>query len=208
MPKTEEEWDAAYTRLGRPDKSDEYNIVVGDGYPDEMKAQLIETVPFLKDAFHKVGLNHKQATGLYSAYTGILEAQVKAKVDVIKQEMEDATNELKTEYGDGYSAKIQLANRAIDEFGGEELIELFKTTGLGRNPIVVKAFVKMGETIAEDLGLDKLGEPLQTPGEIQDEIDQLQARPEYMDETSPAHKSTVNRVQALMKRLYPESPAA
>lgn len=51
-------------------------------------------------------------------------------------------------------AKLQenlgAARKAIETFGGKDLRELLNATGFGNNPVVVKAFVRIGKAISED----------------------------------------------------------
>lgn len=204
MPKTEEEWDQTYTRLGKPKTHEEYEVSVKEELPQSMKDSLGPVIPWFKETAHKLGLNRKQASELFSEYNNLMEHQLKEKDEYIKTEMEESISKLRSEYGQAYETKLHLANRAIDQFGGSELVELLKDSGLGRHPTMVRAFMQIGENIAEDLGLDKRGEPLLTPNEIQDQIGELMSKSAYTDEYDPAHKAAVKKVQGLMKILYPE----
>ena len=111
---------------------------------------------------------------------------------------------LDTEFGEALPAKMVLANRAMDRFGGEELINLFAENGLGRDPRIIKTFIGIGELIAEDVGLDKHGDPIETEVDLDAKIMELQNKPAYTNASDPAHDSTVKQVTALMKRRHPK----
>ena len=206
MPKTDEEWDQVYNRLGRPEKPDLYEIAIPESMPEKLAVQMKENMPAFRKMAHKHGLSMKQATGLYEDWTEMVSHGARKESEMAKIEKEEATQTLKKEYGQAYDAKVHLANRAIDRFASPELVELLATSGLGRNPHMVKAFVQIGELIAEDLGLDKHGNQLETPQDIQDKIDELQAGNAYLDESDPKHNSVVRQVKALMDRLYKDQP--
>jgi hypothetical protein len=52
--------------------------------------------------------------------------------------------------GDKLDENLAVGDKAIAEFGDEELIELLQGTGLIGAPAVVRAFVKIGQRISED----------------------------------------------------------
>lgn len=52
--------------------------------------------------------------------------------------------------GDKLTGAIAHASRAIDRLGGPDLKAALDLTGAGNNPVIVKAFVRMGRMISED----------------------------------------------------------
>jgi hypothetical protein len=55
------------------------------------------------------------------------------------------------EYGGAaFEENLALAKKAISKFGSPGLVELFKTTGIGNHPELIKAFVRAGKAISED----------------------------------------------------------
>ncbi|MBS0524323.1 MAG: hypothetical protein JSS04_11890 [Proteobacteria bacterium] len=52
--------------------------------------------------------------------------------------------------GDRLKASLASANRAIDRLGVPGLREALNLTGAGNHPAIVKAFVRLGQMIAED----------------------------------------------------------
>ncbi len=204
MPESDADWDDTYNRLGRPEDSNEYELNMADDLPQELKTQMSENQDWFKLTAHEIGLNKKQADALYTRYTSMVGDTIKTRADTVTEEMRVATETLRTEYGQAYEGKLILANRAIDQIGGEALINLFDSSGVGRNPEVVKAFVKIGEMIGEEIGIDKMGEPLSTPEDLQMEIDTLMQKPAYINAQDPSHNSVVKKVQQFMKLLHPE----
>ena len=52
--------------------------------------------------------------------------------------------------GDKLTANLSAAQRALEQFGDQELKEYLDTTGLGNHPALVKAFIKVGKAMSED----------------------------------------------------------
>ena len=144
---------------------------------------------------------------LYDAYTQFLSDEFKAANDDVASEMQTAEQELRQEWGQEYDVNMTLANRAIDQIGGEELINLFEQSGMGRNPIVVKAFAKIGKAISEEAGLDTQQQTGEDTATLDEEIAEIQADKAYLDKNDPRHAGLVQKMQRLMSKRYPE-PAA
>lgn len=91
---------------------------------------------------------------------GASPAIVQAAIDIYGQ-MERATleantkdasrigMELRQEWGPNYEAHLGRANRALQEFGGDALIEALAASGFGRHPLMVKAWAKVGDALVE-----------------------------------------------------------
>lgn len=60
-------------------------------------------------------------------------------------------------------ANLELAKRAIQQFGGRELAKELLDTGLGNNPVWVRAFVRIGKAMADDSIAGTAGGPAAGP---------------------------------------------
>ena len=181
---------------------------MGDELPQEFKESMAQNMDWFRDTAHRLGLNAGQASKLYTEYAGFVYEQASLQSETVNQEMDAAREALKGELGDAYDGKMVLANRAISELGGEDLISLFERSGMGRNPTVVKAFIKMGEMMGEDVGLDIDGHATETFGQLDEEISKIQAHPAYLDKDAPEHKVLVEKMSKLMQRRLPEPNVA
>lgn len=206
VPKTDAEWEETYDRLGRPKSHEEYELAPAEGLPDKLKENMGKNVGWFKQTAHELGLTKQQASKLYTKYSGLVMDANKTQTDQVNSEMSAAQDTLKTELGESYDGKMVLANRAISEIGGEGLISLFERTGMGRNPTVVKAFIRMGEMLGEETGLDKDGMSTDSQDTLDAQIAEIQANPAYMDAKAPEHKVLVDKMSKLMNRRHPEPP--
>ena len=203
VPKTPEEWESAYTRLGRPDTPDLYTLPIAETIPAELKVPIEEDAKWFRSEAHKLGLNGKQATELFTKFSGRIVEQLQNTNSASEGAKASAEATLRGEFGVNYDGKMILANRAIHEFGGKELSDLVETTKIGSNPSFIRAFAKIGGMIAEDLGLDKdTGSLTHSKESVSEQIATLQSTPEYIDASNPLHNGSVAKVAKLMQVLH------
>lgn len=207
VPKTPEEWESAYTRLGRPDTPELYTLPVVETLPKELKTAVEEDAKWFRKEAHGLGLNGKQATELFSKFSGRVVEQIQKSNTADEGAKAEAEAVLRGEFGTKYDGKMILANRAIHEFGGKELSNLVETAKIGSNPVLIKAFAKIGGMIAEDLGLDKnTGAYTHSKETVSEQIATLQGAPEYLDAANPLHTGAVAKVAKLMQVLHGSKP--
>lgn len=207
MPKTDEEWEETYNKLGRPESAELYMLPTPDGLHDDLKGTAGKDAEWFRETAHKIGLTDKQASELFKEY--LLRSS-----DVYSQGLTDNENQrvdteiqLRTEYGTTYDGKQVLGDRALRSVGGESIMQLAKEIGLNNHPAFVRFKFKLGELMAEDLGLDKsTGELLVSKESVADQISGLQQSKAYLDPNHPEHRATVNKVQGLYQKLYGNTP--
>jgi len=151
-------WDKVFSRLGRPESSDKYELTVPENLP--------ETVPYdeemakgFKDQAHELGLSQKQAASLHDWFAGQMTEQAAAMQDTMGTNLETdiskANEALEAVWGakDGetWKANLEMAARffdAIDEKGN--LTDVLSKRGLlGPDrevlvPELATAFAKAG----------------------------------------------------------------
>jgi len=205
MPKTDEEFMEVYNRLGRPKESSEYTMVIPESITNEkLKEGLTEQITWFKDVAHKHGLSDKQATSIFGEFANLSATQVGDLQKTAEIAFSEAEVALRTEYGNAFEGKMVLMNRALDSLdAGTGLKQLITESGLGRHPAVIKTFVKVGEMMAEDLGLDKdSGEIAETPENLEEQKNELMRAKAYTDAKDPAHKDTVRKVAQLLEKIH------
>jgi hypothetical protein len=96
-------------------------------------------------AAHKSGYTPAQAQAAVDFYGSMLQAQHDADRQIEKQ----AGLDLRNEWGANYEANLGVANRALSQYGGNDLIEFLHTSKLGADPRMVKAWAKVGADLME-----------------------------------------------------------
>ena len=116
-----------------------------------------------------------------------------------RREAEAAGQELRRDWGPNYDANLGRANRAIQQYGGDSLVDLYARTGVGRNPVAVRAWAKVAEDLQEHGAMagDTIGHV--TPEEAQDKVKTLQAELVKVPYGSEAHRSLIDQIVTYSK---------
>lgn len=183
---TPEQLDHYYKTQGRPETPDGYDLSV----PEELAANIDPDLQdFYKQKAHEFGLNSEQAAGLY-AQVAQFEAEKQAQAEELKQiELKEQADQLKKDFGPAFDERVELANRALNELGGEEAIAAIEELGAINNPALVKLLANAGELISEGKlsGAKTTGKFGMTSEEANQKITDLRKDPEFMKHyTNPA----------------------
>ena len=166
---TEDQWEEAYIKMGRPDSADKYSLdIKSDVVP--LDEQAIKS--FQEQSF-KLGLNNEQAKGVLDFYKNNMEAQTQqAKVDAETSQAQ-AQNLLRQEWGRDYDANIAKAKSLATANLAPEVFEMQLADGsrLGDNVDVIKGFAKIASMMSEDKILSTESENMDKSEDIQTEID-------------------------------------
>ena len=78
---------------------------------------------------------------------------------------------------------------------------------MASNPTFIRAMFKVGDMMAEDLGLDRAtGQLIKPKGTLEEEKAKLMAHDGYLDKTHPEHNALVAKVTALNEQLHGKVP--
>jgi hypothetical protein len=125
---------------GPPEDPSKYNVkFIRNGEPVEVTSTSMYA--FNKLAFD-MGLSPKQAQGMADAYM--------AQQQSLGGSVKDTMALLNKEWGAGAPVQIKAAQQAVAQVGGQELLDVLETTGLGNHPALIKAFARVGAVLAED----------------------------------------------------------
>jgi len=193
---TDEDWNAVYQRLGRPETPDGYKYEL----PKETKLEESTLKAFSEEA-HKLGLLPKQAQGIINYYNSMAEQSEQAAQVNEEAARASAEAELRKEYGPAYDLKIaQARNLATNSLGSDFLknTKLADGTVLGNHPQVVRAFADLASKMSEDSMVPGESTSAMTVKEIDSEIESLtQPGSAYWDKTHINHRKAVSEVQRL-----------
>tara|TARA_B100000287_G_scaffold435643_1_gene505250 strand:+ start:7154 stop:8008 length:855 start_codon:yes stop_codon:yes gene_type:complete len=207
---TPEERMEFYQKIGRPENASDYAFDIPDGTPQEI-------ADFIRDAAHASGLTADQANTFFNNYNEFASSQNERNTQALNTLRDNAVQELKSQWGDAYEDRVQLAQAAIIEFSGSEenantLSNTLQADGtkLGDNPNFIRLMSSIGHFITDKIGEDEISsfKPAGTrsPDEIQDEIAQLTApTTPYWDKRHPEHEGYVRNVSKLYELLHPQA---
>lgn len=193
---TDDDWAEVYTRLGRPDSPEGYelNNEVPEGV--ELSNDMLE---WFKGTAHEIGLSGRQAQQLLDKYNAQLGAMTQVDDGQYEQMQQQVQNELRQEYGAAFDDRMAVANAVVLEHGNADLNEVEMADGrmLGDHPEFIKMMVNIGEFIRTRIGEDSLEgvktSGALTPADAQARLSELRApNSPYWDQRHPEHKFYVD----------------
>ncbi len=205
---TDQDWiENVYKKLGLPDSKEKYEVK-----PPAELADNKEFIDKFKDLALSTGVLPKQGQKLLDFMGASLKGVKDQGQAFVKAEQEKDIKNLRIEWGKAYDAKVKQAMNALDRFGDDNLKKILDVTGLGNNSAIIKAFAKMGETLAED---SLLGNGANGGGEMFEPAVAKQkyaaiiadSNHAYNKGDHPNHKAAVEEVQELFKMAFSEVSA-
>lgn len=190
--------------LGRPDTSEGYGV----------DFEALKQVPGYDEAYvkellnvsHSLGVSKEQLAGL----VGFQTEQIKFAIDRADEHRNRTMEELRGVWGGATERNVALASRAVERLGGDELVKYFDEGGLGNEPLLVKAFARMGIMMAENGIIEAEVSGMPTIEGVKAEVDDIMYNKEnplnaaYLDNMHPRHKEAVDKVTKLHQMMYPE----
>lgn len=196
---SEEEWNAFYQKLGRPESPDKYEIKAPEGM------QLDETITNgFKQVAHKLGLSPKQAAGLaewkFGADSESQKAQAAAEINQLRESIQGYAQKLGGE--EKYKARVEDARVAVRALANPELTEFLKTSGLGSRPEMIEFFAELKSMMGEDKIRDGTGVSFagEDPSVLQREIEDIEKKM-FSDMNNPNRENWVQQRSKLYDRL-------
>ena len=203
------DWDAVYTKLGRPVDANGYKDVKWGENADPRLVQFASNLAF------KLGLSPKAAESIMASEWNTFQQTLAADVaKTTSQANEQALAELQTAWKgdfDGNRARGLQVLKALEGagFSDQDMAAVEKVAGIAP---VIKLLATIGKLTGEGNLMDAAGgsptDPAnmtqeQAKGEIQKRIADTAFQKTYMGTTEPGHKEAV----ALMEQLYKKAGA-
>jgi len=186
---------------GAPKSHEEYAL------PAELPNDVVD---WYKKTAHDAGLSQEQAKKVVDKYIELNRDFAAKQEEQMKIQTTNWANELKAEIGNAFDNRIQVAKRAVENFGGQELKDILNQTGLGSHPVVVKMFAKIGESLLEDSLIQSDYEKVigLTPADAKNTLNTKlldnDFRGALYSATHPAHKAAVAEYERLLSAMHPK----
>ena len=199
-----EDWDAIYTKMGRPAKADDYQFKFPDGTkPDE------NMVTFAKNMFHTLGLDPTRAQKGVDMWEAWAKEQT-AKISDATTRQEAADLEaLKQPFGQAWDGMIDAGKKAISALQLPPVVTDALDKSMG-TPAVLQLMAEIGKRLGEGTfvpaqqGGDVTTPESMTPAQAKTRIETLRSdadfQARYNDKRNPRHKEAVEELQRLYAR--------
>jgi len=190
-------WDSVYSRLGRPENPDGYDIKPPEGSDAEL-------VNWFKQTAHKNGLSDKQAATLFNEWNTLTGERMQQIQQAQSQQSEQALADLRKEWGQTFDTQIGAGRRAAQSLGyGEEQLGSLESK-LGTADML-KLFATLGSKMGEDsfAGSDRDGGGFgTTPAAARQQIADLKMDKNFMGEYLKGNPDAVAKMKRLMETSY------
>ena len=133
---SDEEREAFYRALGKPESADKYTIKGED-------AELFRNIAY------KNNLTDEQANALYESIREVGKNAIEQQQANYQQQAKATQEALQSEYGKDYTKKIEMLKRGVNTYGGKEVAEKLQQAGLLADKDIVKMFILLGEQSSE-----------------------------------------------------------
>ena len=136
-----------------PPEPQEIEIKVPEGANEEL-------VTAFKEVAKEIALDSAKAQKIVDVFLQAEQKMVEAQQNEWRETQKRWLAEVKSdpEFGGVHFDKnVNLANRALEKYGGEELIEFLKNAGLTSFPPLVRAFMRIGKAMEPDSISGKVG---------------------------------------------------
>jgi len=203
MPKTDEEKQELYTKLGRPESSEDYQIEIPIGYEEHYHTEMMSS---FKEQGHKLGLSSEQMQGLVDWQKNMFDSQ-QSQSETQGDALREATEtDLKKEFGVNFSKNMIAAKRALDVYGNEALADKLANPMYGNDPDLIRLLANAGKNISEDSATGTTNNNLvMGKHEAQMRIDEInnagKSHP-YWDAKNPRHIEAVAEMEQLFAKAH------
>ena len=198
---TQEVWDEAYAKLGRPESPDKYNLKI----ESDVVTMDENAIKSFAEQSHKLGLNNKQAEGILDFYKNNMEGTAQqSKIDTETAQAQ-SEQELRQEWGRDFDAKVQQAGALAKANIDSEVLDMTLSNGirLGDHPQIIKGFAKIASLMSEDKMVTTESESVNTVADIESEISAItnDTNSPYWNKSHPDHDKMVQQVYTLREML-------
>ncbi|KKL05517.1 hypothetical protein LCGC14_2605240 [marine sediment metagenome] len=149
---TEEEKARYRKAIGVPEKSEDYKL--GEvKLPEDLTIDEAMQKGFLETA-HSLNLSGVQADKLYQWYMASMGKQIVDARLIVKTTEDQARSIVQKDLGAGYTEAEGHMTRLFAQFGTPEVAKLYRISGIGNHPEVIKMHMKMGKAIGDHKFVD------------------------------------------------------
>jgi hypothetical protein len=132
-----------------PDDPSAYELTRPDSWPENVPWSEQQWTALAEKA-HELGMTKRQAQEVFNLLTEQVQSSYTQAQENFKAQKQEGLQKLQQELGDEYQGKLELARRAYESLGGEELKEFLAASGLDDHPTFVRTFVEIANRISDD----------------------------------------------------------
>jgi|TARA_R110000824_G_scaffold113679_1_gene263523 hypothetical protein len=199
-----DDWNTFYTKIGRPEKAEDYEINLPD-LPGQTWSE--DAISDFKTNMHKLGMTPTQIQGNLDWYMGGFQKEVENSAAAMAEASGESIKTLRKEWGGEYDSNMGKVDNALKVYFGEEEAEVIRRLSAGQ-PGLMKSLADIGSSISEDRIPNRTGNgssaAILNREDALAKIKELQSDPQsaYMDGKHPNHRQAVEEVTDLYRVAY------
>ena len=144
-----------------PESPDEYEFAEVE-YPESLQGDeqkdnrenlgkyLAEVTNDIRQMAQELGLSKEGAQRVFKFFSDKVFGEWQAAQDAFEKAKNDGIEALKKDWKGDVGANAEIAKRAIQTFGGDELVAALDEAGISNHPSLTKAFYEIGKQMGED----------------------------------------------------------
>lgn len=192
-----EDWDSFYTKIGRPEKIEDYNASL-----KEEGFEWADGSEGLQKAVFEAGLTASQVAQLSKAIGELGASQQAAS----EKTQDNVIQALRGEWGKNFDQRLGLAQEAVKRFGTDGINEMLTETGAGNHPAFIKMMSQIGQTLADEGMIDGQSFGVMSKEDAAREAERITALPAYSDPNDADHDRLVEEATRLFNIAYAGEP--
>ena len=193
-----EELDGFYSKIGRPESPDKYELDVPEGQPTDF-------ADWAKSQFHALGLSNSQAKALSQKWNEYVAQQQGKMTEQSQAKAREEEASLRQEWGGAYDNQLNLARNAAQAFGVDaaELDRLESAMGYaGVMKFMARLGARMGESeYVSSNSRENFG--AMTPSQAASKIADLRNDKDWVAKYLGGNVEAKAEMERLMKQAYP-----
>lgn len=152
VPKTDEEYAAAFSKLGKPESPDKYVVTKPDKMPEGVEYDE-DGEKFLRDFAHQNHYTQKQFEAAYKTYYERQQGMVSNWHKMDQAAATDCETALRKEHGQAYDGFFQAGSTALQEYADPDFLQFLQQKGLANDPRMIRVFGRIGTELKGDTKL-------------------------------------------------------
>lgn len=213
---SEEEWNAFYKAIGRPEKPDDYQVDIPDDFKDLYTDERMKAT---RDLFFQLGGTQQQFER-FMKFDMEMANKLIEQQDALDRQAEaearrSAEEKLRAEFGGAYDERIHVSNRLVTEAFPNEEQRMDFLQKYGNDPDFIRFASIVGGRLSESKAtVAKLTRD--TPQELDKRISELQNKPGYLgpyrnnegqmvEMPDAERRELTQQIRELEKQKYPAS---
>lgn len=195
--------DAFYTKLGRPERPEGYELAIDQSIPLNPEDEKLA-----RDLAFKAGLTKDQLKIMSQLEAGRIQRDMEAQAN----QRASAEKILKDKWGSEFDNRTQIAGSVMHHFAAKYPNEVKSLVegGAGNNPVFLMLLAELGNSYKEQGIISGIrpGAFNTTPEEARNQIAEIKRNPElmaaYLNDRHPKHQEVVDKMSKLYNTATPQ----